>query len=182
MNLENEKTLIQKYPLCWESFGADSAGLVEMFGMECDNGWFDLLDRLMGRINAHLEEKYAAVGRDEYPFRVSQIKEKYGTLRFYVFGADDAIYRMIHEAETESGRICEQCGKPGFLHTARGGYWLKTLCPKCADPIQYVPYAFAEDEDVPLSHRSASTMLFTELERQEADHLNQTFRTTDGET
>jgi len=180
MNLENEKTLISRYPLCWESFGADSAGLVEMFGMECDNGWFDLLDRLMARINTHLEEKYAAVGRDEYPFRVGQIKEKYGTLRFYVFGADDAIYRMIHEAEMESGKICEQCGKPGFLHTTRGGYWLKTLCSECADRISYVPYVDT-DADEP-SSRPASTMLFTDLNRQEADHLNRTFRTTDGET
>jgi hypothetical protein len=181
MNAENEKTLIQKHPLCWEAFGADSAGLVEMFGMECDNGWFDLLDRLMGRINAHLEEKYAAVGRDpEYPFRVGQIKEKYGTLRFYVFGADDVIYRMIHEAETESGRICEQCGKPGLLHVTTDGYWLKTLCPGCADQISYVPYVDSGDDEP--SSRPASTMLFTDLKRQEADHLNQTFRTTDGET
>ena len=54
----------------------------------------------------------------------SQVKEKFGTLRFYVTGGDDMIRGMIWFAESMSGRICETCGAPvkrqgqGYIYTA----------------------------------------------------------------
>lgn len=55
----------------------------------------------------------------------SQIKEKFGTLRFYVDGGDEATGGMIQMAETMSAATCEQCGAPG--HTGGRG-WVRTLC------------------------------------------------------
>lgn len=55
----------------------------------------------------------------------SQVKEKFGTLRFYHSGGDDAIAGMIRMAEEMSGTTCEECGKPGT--TTQGG-WIRTLC------------------------------------------------------
>lgn len=43
----------------------------------------------------------------------SQIKEKFGTLRFYVDGATDEHYNFIRFAESMSFRTCETCGAPG---------------------------------------------------------------------
>ena len=61
----------------------------------------------------------------EYNVRVSQVKEKYGGLRFYVGGAPREVHDIIDECERLSYTICEVCGKPGKL---REGGWLRTLC------------------------------------------------------
>lgn len=63
-----------------------------------------------------------------YP-RASQVKEKFGTLRFYMSSGTDEIYKHIDEAEKKSGEICEGCGAPGIR---RGGGWIVTLCDSCA--------------------------------------------------
>lgn len=57
----------------------------------------------------------------------AQIKEKFGTLRFYVSGGDEATLGMIQMAEAMSARTCEQCGAPG--HTGGRG-WIRTLCDR----------------------------------------------------
>lgn len=62
---------------------------------------------------------------------IFQIKEKFGSLRFYYsvprkfFAEIDA---LVCKAEAESTKVCEECGKPGKLG---GKYWLKTYCPDC---------------------------------------------------
>ena len=58
---------------------------------------------------------------------LDQVKEKFGTLRFYYTGGDDQIYGMVRMAESMSGVTCEECGKPG---TSTSGGWIKTACPE----------------------------------------------------
>lgn len=60
---------------------------------------------------------------------VTQIKEKFGTLRFYYHGGDDYIRGLESMADSMSARICEDCGKPGKL---RSGGWVRTLCEEHA--------------------------------------------------
>ena len=60
---------------------------------------------------------------------VSQVKEKYGGLRFYINCGTDEIYNLIDKAETESLTICEECGTKENVTTSGG--WLLTLCLKC---------------------------------------------------
>ena len=43
----------------------------------------------------------------------SQVKEKFGGLRFYVWAATDEHYNYIRFAESLSYRTCEVCGAPG---------------------------------------------------------------------
>lgn len=57
-------------------------------------------------------------------WRIHQIKEKYGGLRFYADG-------NMQDIEGISYHVCEECGYPGIL---RPGGWVKTLCDKCAKP------------------------------------------------
>lgn len=54
-----------------------------------------------------------------------QVKEKFGTLRFYYHGGDDVVHGMVCLAESMSGVTCETCGKPGHL---RSGGWIQSLC------------------------------------------------------
>jgi len=58
----------------------------------------------------------------------SQVKEKFGTLRFYMDGATDEMYDAINEAERLSATTCESCGLPGKVI---GGGWIRVLCDKC---------------------------------------------------
>ena len=54
-----------------------------------------------------------------------QVKEKMGTLRFYMSAETEAIREAIEEAQARSEIICEVCGAPGEL---RGEKWVYTLC------------------------------------------------------
>jgi hypothetical protein len=56
---------------------------------------------------------------------VVQVKEKFGTLSFYVQGASEEHYNYISFAESMSGNTCEECGSPG-KRLGRG--WIYTAC------------------------------------------------------
>ena len=61
---------------------------------------------------------------------VVQVKEKFGTLRFYTGGGyDDVIGAYIAFAENLTALTCEECGAPGKLR--RGG-WVRCLCDEHA--------------------------------------------------
>lgn len=66
---------------------------------------------------------------------ITQIKEKFGTLRFYIGGVkrevSHDIYTLIREAEQESGVTCEHCGTKDRV-TTKGG-WILTLCDSCRE-------------------------------------------------
>lgn len=55
----------------------------------------------------------------------TQVKEKYGGLRFYYTGGDDYIMGLVAMAEMLSQVTCEQCGDRGQLYTSG---WHRTLC------------------------------------------------------
>ncbi len=95
------------------------------WGFDCGDGWFDILDELCKKITARCEEMgYTDV-------RVSQVKEKWGTLRFYMNHADDEIYKYIDEAEAKSENTCEKCGAPGTCALTTNG-WYGVRCDKCS--------------------------------------------------
>jgi hypothetical protein len=60
---------------------------------------------------------------------VSQVKEKFGALRFYIGGGSHALLKRIDQAELLSSTICDMCGKEG-KNSSWGGYWVCTLCPE----------------------------------------------------
>ena len=55
----------------------------------------------------------------------SQVKEKFGGLRFYVDRATEKHYDYINFAENMSYRTCEVCGSPGKRYTDG---WHQVLC------------------------------------------------------
>lgn len=110
MKLEYRNKLIQNFPKIFDSD----------FYFDCDEGWCDLLFDLCTKIQKYCDEgKYKQVV-------ATQVKEKFATLRFYIAGGDDFIYRLIDDAEMKSADICEVTGGNGILH--RRGYYYKTLC------------------------------------------------------
>ena len=67
---------------------------------------------------------------DEY--RVIQIKEKYGMLRWYDNGFTKNGYDIISKYEDTSKRICIACGKPATLISIG---WISPWCDECAEEI-----------------------------------------------
>lgn len=86
------------------------------------DGWFNIVYKLHRQL-VFIDPEY----------RVTQVKEKFGGLRFYadtVFGSDDVrysiFYDLISAAEYSSERVCQVCGDYGTTIFDRG--WYSTLC------------------------------------------------------
>jgi hypothetical protein len=92
------------------------------FGFEFGPGWIDLVDRLTEKILKIAKEK-------EIEVYATQVKEKYGTLRFYLSSETDEMSTLISEASNESRIICEICGKEGKLKLEVG--WWQVRCLSC---------------------------------------------------
>ena len=82
------------------------------------------------RINQHIrDEEYREVPEIVQQVVAVQVKEKFGTLRFYYSGGDEFVAGLVAMAESMSGVTCERCGTPGRL---QGRGWIKTLCEQHA--------------------------------------------------
>jgi len=75
--------------------------------------------------------KYQPKGLPHITFRIDQIKEKYGGLRYYYSGGDDIIDGMVNLAESLSYDICENCGTTHNVGHTRG--WIYTICELCRE-------------------------------------------------
>ena len=139
MNKEHTEHLLNTYPELFKHRENLQASLMG-FGFECDDGWFELIDNLCRDItNWYLENETRHYSEDYETYEikkgippqffVTQVKEKFGGLRFYIGGAPMEIHDMITEAEEKSYKICEICGKPGKLYSDRP--WWRTLCNDC---------------------------------------------------
>lgn len=97
----------------------------EPYGGFCvDEGWWPILEALCSQIQHHIDWKNKQ-SEVVASVTVNQIKEKFGGLRFYYSGGDDAIDGMVRMAESWAAHSCETCGAPG---KSRDGGWIKTLC------------------------------------------------------
>ena len=112
------------------------------------DGWYNIIDVLCSQLSRtvnhyrlmikykikksedvrELEDKLKKA-IEELPI-ISQVKEKFGGLRFYIDGGTEEQLVMIDFAEAMSLKTCETCGDRG---RSRGGGWIKVLCDKHAD-------------------------------------------------
>jgi len=87
---------------------------------EISEGWFPLVKNLI--------DELIAIGWDK---NVTQVKEKFGGLRFYIEIPTESpvepkdIYKIISKYEKLSYYTCEKCGNEGKLRT---NGWHTTLC------------------------------------------------------
>ena len=125
-----EKEMHEKYPKMFATpYGGFCVG----------KGWYPIIRELCKNIQAHIDSvechrNYLLtknVMSDSIPEPVSQVvvtqvKEKFGGLRFYYDGGDAKIDGMVDMAESWAVHTCETCGNPGINRSIRG--WLTTLC------------------------------------------------------
>ena len=174
MKRELDEYLCKVYPKMMVNRNLHMTETCMCWGFECGDGWFQILNQLMGNIQHHIDwkvrqrevaikfntmaeqlkagdstlfdEEYKDMINQEYKEKrrqemlerdpqpipelvpqvtLDQVKEKFGTLRFYYSGGDDYISGLVSMAESMSGVTCETCGKPG---TQTSGGWIKTVC------------------------------------------------------
>ncbi len=134
MNEALARDLYLKYPKILVSEQHNEVSL------DVGNGWYDLLDILCAQVQHHIDWKNGSGQYEKYrdsrkegesvpQLTAVQVKEKFGTLRFYAYGGDEKTSGMIELAEALSGRMCEECGASGKL--TKGG-WIRTLCRRHA--------------------------------------------------
>lgn len=63
-----------------------------------------------------------------YKYRIVQIKEKFGSLRWYDNGAPEEVYHIINKYENISYNTCICCGKPAKYRTIG---WISPYCEDC---------------------------------------------------
>jgi hypothetical protein len=124
MKQELDEYLCKVFPKIFAERNLPMQETAMCWGFDCGDGWFNIINQLCQNIQHHIDWKNK---KEETVAQVvvSQVKEKYGTLRFYYSGGDDTIDGMVSMAESISGVTCEQCGNPG---TQNEGGWITTLC------------------------------------------------------
>lgn len=141
MTDEEFENLAKRYPDLFEKS--------DITYISCGSGWYNIIDSLCAAIcmeheNAVVNYKYA---RDYPKFnkhplehyeqnvldakkripKIQQVKEKFGSLRFYVDTDSEKIQNYITFASIMSSCTCEICGARG---EKRNSGWIKVLCDK----------------------------------------------------
>ena len=147
MNEANTRMLMLDFPRLYRDAADDESRMSRRF--TCGDGWFNLIYELSAAIEAEARKIGLNPMSDDWP-RAVQIKEKLGTLRFYIRTSSvpgefqgvgqenrvsmrpvariDAIRSLVEEAEETSANICENCGQAGVLREAGGA---RVTCDHC---------------------------------------------------
>lgn len=91
--------------------------------IDCGDGWKKIIEDLCREVNKANKDLI-----------VVQIKEKFGTLRFYTTYETDEVFELIRKAEKLSESTCENCGKEGKTQQIRG--WYFTACENCRQKLE----------------------------------------------
>jgi hypothetical protein len=124
--IENNKALIEKYPflLPKNRFTGKASEDYDYSYTELDsmpNGWRKAFGLEM------CEEIKEALADYLYEYRITDIKEKYGSLRWYDAGAPEAVYNIISKYQKISAVTCISCGEPATKITEG---WISPYCDK----------------------------------------------------
>lgn len=131
MNAENTCRLIEQFPSLYGGSNLSAGEQSMAFGFSCGDGWFELIYALSQQIHTYnLEHPEAAV-------IAVQVKQKMGTLRFYVDIFVPEVEDLIEQAVTQSAITCELTGRPGVRCQRRG--YLQTLCLEKAQELGFEP-------------------------------------------
>jgi len=100
------------------------------YGFGIGDGWLKLVYELVNDI------KVNDIKKGGWVTKVTQCKEKFGGLRFYVTGTSDKNWALIRTAEQKSYGICEETGSEVEVGTWTRD-WTKTMCRQHALKTYY---------------------------------------------
>jgi hypothetical protein len=127
MKQDLQEKLYDNYPYLFSHLEEDlprhEQYSIRRFGPSCDDGWFDIINRLC----ADLEALILELPEDErQQYAILDIKEKFGFMSFYMRKATRPMHDLIRKACEETMVVCEKCGAPGTKENNFG--WIKTYC------------------------------------------------------
>jgi hypothetical protein len=129
MQTDLQAYFFKKFPKLYTECGENYP--FTLFGFECNDGWFRLILWLSRYLQTYVDqqnemaEKYPDTYQKVDQIKVLQVKEKFGTLRYYYRGGNEHTSAVVQFAEFISGYICEETGKTDNIGYNRKG-WIKT--------------------------------------------------------
>lgn len=124
-----EDDIITKYPKIFKQYVGNPGGV----NWEIPRGWIKVIDWMCGTIQGYVDG-YVSHSKDgEWrPQQVvcTQIKEKWGGLRFYTHGADKYVDGIVAMATHICYDTCIMCGSNEDVTVTNDG-WVMYLCDKC---------------------------------------------------
>ena len=162
MNKNLQDKLYKSYPNIFRQKDLSMKETAMCWGIACGDGWYNIIDVLCMHLNYLIDEpdknikmytewSNKATTKSEIKkyqnyidlekqkiiptLEAVQVKEKYGTLRFYLhqYPSNEVVSAKVREAisfaESMSSCTCELCGSPGNLNT--GSSWLSVRCDSC---------------------------------------------------
>jgi hypothetical protein len=129
MREELDKKLCEDFPKIFKDRDGDMRFTLMCFGFCHGDGWYNIVRNMCYVIQFHIDQ----MPQDQQELCqvvAIQVKEKFGSLRFYYSGGDSYINGVVGMATLMSSVTCEQCGNPGTLN--RGG-WISCLCQACRE-------------------------------------------------
>lgn len=147
-NIELNKTMIEEFPFLlprnrWTGLVSDSYDYSYNELEAMPEGWLIAFGYEM---ICELRDELASTNfLSEY--RITDIKEKYGTLRWYDAGNTKNGHDIVSKYCGESARVCQCCGKPA-THMTNG--WIGYFCKECGKQLGAEPVPedwWEEDED-----------------------------------
>lgn len=159
MRADLENKLVLKYPEVFRDVRGDPRKTAMAWGLEVGDGWYGIIDCLCSQFVSRLrhaqgeldyllgkegqrvsgvlvdrqriEQQMAKVQEELEKVPVAeQVKEKFGSLRFYAKTHSSEQRVMIDMATAMSERVCEECGGVGMKYSIG---WMRTLCEEHAD-------------------------------------------------
>lgn len=97
----------------------------ELEGFQCKDGWFNLIWNLSNTVSFHCK---SLPNELQNQIKVVQVKEKFGSLRYYTNHSTPFIDGAIALAESLSHSVCETCGNRGEIRVVK--YYYFCACKK----------------------------------------------------
>ncbi len=128
MNSDNTQKLYDNFPALFRN--RDRTCM--LYGFCVGDGWYNLIRCLLAAIAAEAEKQGIGTDSDKYPV-VSEVKEKFGGLRFSVrIFRTPEIGLMIEQAADLASRICEMCGVTDETVMMRSDGYQFGYCAACS--------------------------------------------------
>lgn len=128
---ENLNDLIIKYPKIFELM---NEGFYRI-SSDLPKQWVDIVDQLCSAMQSYTDDVTTfEKGKRSHPQQTicTQIKEKYGGLRFYTTGGTKETEGMIYMAEDMCDKVCQACGSTNDVQPPKNPRaWVVRLCKTC---------------------------------------------------
>ena len=106
MTPEQDELLCKKYPKIFKDRRGSIRETCMAWGFECGPGWFNIIDALCYTAQNHIDWKIKNIQdlqeAEDLQIVASQVKEKFGGLRFYYCGGDDVKKKVADKADDDS--------------------------------------------------------------------------------